>query len=114
MAPNLQQDPTTLASVGYEFGLHVCAHCDSALVQPEWWEETDGGSWLVGLRCPDCERRREGVYSQSVVDDFDERLNEGSDELTTIYRRLVRDKQIAEMERFAGALQAGAILPEDF
>jgi hypothetical protein len=49
-----------------------------------------------------------------VVDTYDERLNDGSDELTTAYRRLVRDNLVAEMERFAGALRAGAILPEDF
>ncbi len=92
----------------------MCVHCASPLVQPEWWEETPGGSWRVGLRCPDCEHRREGIYSQHVVDTYDERLNDGSDELTTSYRRLVRDNLVAEMERFAGALRAGAILPEDF
>jgi hypothetical protein len=49
-----------------------------------------------------------------VVDSFDEQLNEGSDALATAYRRMVRDNLVAEMERFAGALRAGAILPEDF
>jgi len=110
----VRQDPTTLTPVGYQQGLHVCEGCSSTLVQPQWWEETPGGSWRVELRCPECEHRREGVFGQSVVDDFDERLNEGSDALATSYRRLVRDNLVAEMERFAGALRAGAILPEDF
>jgi len=114
MEPYDRHDQTALASIGHEVGLHVCARCASTLVQPEWWEETEGGSWHVGLRCPDCEHRREGTYSQRVVDDYDERLNEGSDELSTAYRRLMRDNLVAEMERFAGALRAGAILPEDF
>lgn len=95
-------------------GLHACERCASELVQPEWWEEAGGGSWRVGLRCPECEHRREGVFAQRIVDDYDERLNEGSDALATAYRRAVRDNLVAEMERFSGALRAGAILPEDF
>jgi ribosomal protein S27E len=114
MKPNVRQDPATLTPVGYQQGLHVCGHCGSELVQPQWWEETPGGSWRVELRCPDCEHRHVGVFAQNVVDDFDERLNEGSDALATSYRRLVRDNLVEEMERFAGALRAGAILPEDF
>jgi hypothetical protein len=114
MEPHDRHDLTALASIGQASGLHVCARCDSPLVQPEWWEETSGGSWRVGLRCPDCEHRREGIYAQRVVDDYDEQLNDGADELATSYRRMVRDNLVAEMERFAGALRAGAILPEDF
>jgi hypothetical protein len=105
--------PQRTAVVAPTRGLHVCERCDSELVQPEWWEETDGG-WQVGLRCPECEHRREGVFAQPAVDAFDERLNKGSDALTTAYRRAVRDNLVAEMERFSGALRAGAILPEDF
>jgi DNA-directed RNA polymerase subunit RPC12/RpoP len=107
-------DLTAVAQVGEERGLHVCGRCGSDLVQPDWWEEAVDGAWRVGLRCPECEHRREGVYEQAVVDLYDERLNEGSDTLTTAYRRMVRDNLVAEMERFAGALRAGAILPEDF
>lgn len=103
-----------MVPVGGDRGLHVCASCASALVQPEWWEETPGGSWRVGLRCPDCEHRRAGIYAQSVVDAYDERLNDGADELAAAHRRLVRDNLVEEMERFSGALRAGAILPEDF
>jgi DNA-directed RNA polymerase subunit RPC12/RpoP len=114
MEPHGRQELTALVPAGREHGLHVCARCDSELVQPEWWEETAGGSWRVGLRCPDCEHRRQGLYSQGVVDAYDEQLNEGSDALATAYRRMVRDNLVAEMERFAGALRAGAILPEDF
>jgi len=114
MEPNVQQDLTTLTPVDYQQGLHLCGVCSSDLVQPQWWEETSGGTWRVELRCPECEHHREGVFTQNVVDMFDERLNEGSDALATAYRRMVRDNLVAEMERFAGALRAGAILPEDF
>jgi ribosomal protein S27E len=97
-----------------ESGLHICPCCGSGLVQPDWWEETRTGSWLVHVRCPECEHRHEGVHDQAVVDAFDEHLNAATDTLTAAYRRLVRENVAAELERFAGALQAGAILPEDF
>ena len=102
------------APVRHEDDLHVCARCSSELVQPEWWQETDCGSWHVGLRCPECEHRHEGVYRQSVVDAYDEHLNESADELAATYRRLLRENLSDELDRFASALHAGAILPEDF
>jgi hypothetical protein len=114
MDPLGRQDSTTLAPIDADEALHVCIACDSELVQPEWWEEASGGAWQVGLRCPECETCREGVYSQRVVDGFDAVLNEGCDQLAATYRRMVRDNLVAELERFAGALRAGAILPEDF
>jgi DNA-directed RNA polymerase subunit RPC12/RpoP len=95
-------------------GLHVCPECASELVQPEWWEEAEGLAWRVGLRCPECEHRHEGTYAQAAVDAFDERLNDGSDELLAAYRRVLRENLAEELERFSGALHAGAILPEDF
>jgi hypothetical protein len=113
MESHAGHDLTAVAQVG-ERDLHVCVACGSQLVQPAWWDEAGDGAWQVCLRCPECEHHREGVYPQAVVDLYDERLNEGSDALTTAYRRLVRDNLVAELERFAGALQAGAILPEDF
>ena len=97
-----------------EAGLHVCRACASELVQPEWWEEAGNGAWRVGLRCPECEHRIEGVYGQTTVDAYDGRLNDGGDALEAIYRRLVRENLASELERFVGALDAGAILPEDF
>lgn len=106
-------DLIATAPVRHEDDLHVCPRCNSDLVHPEWWEEADHG-WHVGLRCPECEHRHDGVYRQSVVDAYDEYLNDSSDELAAAYRRVVRDNFSDELERFAGALKAGAILPEDF
>jgi hypothetical protein len=95
-------------------GLHVCKACFSELVQPEWWEECGGGSWRVGLRCPECEHREEGVFARGVVDAFDAQLDDGIDELTAAYRRVLRENLAEELERLAGALAADALLPEDF
>jgi hypothetical protein len=94
--------------------LHVCVTCDSELVYPVEWEEAGPDNWSVLLHCPNCEVCREGVFSQDNVELFDEELDRGADALARDYKRLMRANMADEIERFAGALEAGAILPEDF
>jgi hypothetical protein len=48
------------------------------------------------------------------VDAFDEALERGADALASGYEWLVRANMVEEIERFVGALDADAILPEDF
>ncbi len=94
--------------------LHVCTACSSELVYPTGWDETDDESWKVALRCPECEHRREGIFSQASVEAFDEQLDTGTDALTADYRRLCRANMAEEVERLTAALDSDAILPEDF
>jgi len=94
--------------------LHVCLECSSELVYPAAWDEESDDTWRVTLRCPDCETLREGLFSQETVDAFDEELDAGSDSLMADLRRLTRANMAEEIGRFAEALQADAILPEDF
>jgi hypothetical protein len=94
--------------------LHVCVCCGSALAYPTDWEEAGRESWSVTIRCPECEEVREGVFAQHVVEAFDVRLDEGTEALTSDYRRLMRSNMAEEMELFVAALEAGAIVPEDF
>ena len=94
--------------------LHVCLGCGSSLVHPVEWEEAGADKWTVLLRCPDCDVYREGVFSQATVEAFDEELDRGADALATTYKRLMRANLADEIDRFAAALDAGAILPEDF
>jgi hypothetical protein len=97
-----------------DLALHVCEQCRSELVQPTAWEEAETGHWRVDLRCPECEHVREGVFPQSAVDAYDERLDLGTSDLTAGYRRLIRSNLREEIDRFIGALRVDAILPEDF
>jgi hypothetical protein len=94
--------------------LHVCLDCGSGFVYPVEWEEAGLENWTVLLRCPDCDTCREGVFSQETVEAFDEELDRGSDTLARDYKRLLRANMNEEIDRFVGALQADAILPEDF
>jgi hypothetical protein len=94
--------------------LHVCAECESHLVYPVEWEEAGPENWTVVLHCPNCDLHREGVFHQETVERFDETLDMGTEGLANDYRRLVRANMADEIDRFVNALQADAILPEDF
>ena len=94
--------------------LHICVDCDAELVYPVQWEEAGPENWSVVLHCPNCDVYREGVFTQDNVELFDEELDRGADALARDYKRLMRANMAEEIERFVGALEAGAICPEDF
>ncbi|MFL5925162.1 MAG: hypothetical protein ACJ74S_14540 [Gaiellaceae bacterium] len=109
-APDTQQHPPAEPHQD----LHVCHDCDSRLVYPVEWEEAGPEDWSVVLQCPNCQVCREGVFTQETVELFDEELDRGADALARDYKRLTRANMSDEIDRFAAALEAGAILPEDF
>ena len=94
--------------------LHECLNCASELVHPVEWEPAGPDSWSVLLRCPECEVYRLGVFDQPTLDAFDRELERGDAVMLEAYLDLVRENMSVEGDRFAQALAAGAILPEDF
>jgi hypothetical protein len=94
--------------------LHICPECDRDLVYPVDWEEASVTHWEVVLRCPNCEWSEVGTYDQATVDRFDERLDSGTEIMVRDLRRLLQANMEDEADRFAAALAANAILPEDF
>jgi hypothetical protein len=94
--------------------LHVCRDCDSDLVFPIEWEEAGPESWRVALRCPNCEWGASGVFPQDLVDRFDEQLDRGTEQVVGDLKRLMHANMSEEIDRFVEALEAGALLPEDF
>ena len=94
--------------------LHVCVNCASTLVYPVQWEEAGAQAWHVTLRCPECEWTEAGVFTQTQCDRFDDELEAGTDALSRDYKRLVTANMSEEIDRFAAALRADAILPIDF
>lgn len=105
---------TQSAAPATEQPLHVCGECSSSLVYPTDWQESGPDHWRVDLRCPNCEWHGSGVFSQEVVEAFDDELDRGIDVLLSDYRALVSSNMEDEVDRFAKALDAGAILPADF
>src|SRR4051794_6374100 len=94
--------------------LHVCPRCDRELVFPVEWSEASPTHWKVLRRCPNCEWIDVGVFDQSTVDRFDDELDMGTEALIRDLERLTRANMEDEIDRFALALGADAILPEDF
>lgn len=94
--------------------LHICPNCSSSLVQPVEWEPAERDSWFVLLRCPECEVFQAGLHSQPELDAYDEELDRGDAQLRVAYMQIASENMAAEIETFSGALEAGAILPEDF
>jgi hypothetical protein len=94
--------------------LHICPECASELVYPIHWEEAGSENWRVSLRCPNCEWTVTGVFCQDVVDQFDERLDEGTEHVVSDLKRLMHANMSEEIDRFVAALEAEALLPEDF
>jgi hypothetical protein len=107
-------DPAAHPPAEREQELHVCVECDSGMVYPVQWEEAGPENWSVLLHCPNCDMFRAGVFTQQNVELFDEELDRGADLLARDYKRVMRANMADELERFVGALEAGAILPEDF
>ena len=97
-----------------EAGLHVCPACASQLVAPVAWEQAGPREWAVTIQCPNCEWWDADVFDEETVERFDEELDRGTEALVRDLLRLTRANMEDDVERFAAALHAGAILPEDF
>ena len=70
--------------------------------------------WRIELRCPDCEDRATVVEHQSVVDRFDELLEQGAADLARDLHALVQIAIDAEVEQLHVSLASGRLRPEDF
>jgi len=94
--------------------LSVCEACSANLVEPLEWESAGDARWRITLHCPNCDRVSEGVFGQQCVDRFDENLDDATAAMVHDLKRLERARLEHEVETFVRALNAGAILPEDF
>jgi len=95
-------------------GLHVCPRCASELVQPVDWSETGSEHWEMTLRCPGCEWTGDGVFTQELVDSFEEQLDRGAQALARDFKRLSHANMEDGIDRFVRALQDDHVLPMDF
>ena len=94
--------------------LHLCRQCGSELVQPIEWGDTDAEGWELALECPNCRWSHHGLFGDEQLSELEDHLDNGFDELLRDLKRLTAANMAEEIERFAVALEAGLILPEDF
>ncbi|MGK2936630.1 MAG: hypothetical protein ACSLFR_02320 [Solirubrobacteraceae bacterium] len=93
---------------------HVCPECQMPFVFPTEALEVDEWHFAVGLRCPNCDWEGAGVYDDEALERFDIGLDEGTRSLVGALDALAAANARDEADRFVAALQADAILPEDF
>ena len=94
--------------------LEHCPDCDRDMVQPAAYEPLWGDRWLISRSCPNCGWQHEGVFPHEALRHYEEHLDEVDDRLWDDLVRIQRERIDDEVGRFAGALAADAILPEDF
>jgi hypothetical protein len=94
--------------------LHICPNCDSELVQPIRWSETSDDRWELLLLCPNCEWSEEGGFSHEQLEELEERLDEGLEDMLRDLQRLSQANMADQIDRFVSALHADLILPDDF
>ena len=87
-------------------GLHVCIECDSTLVYPTDWEEEGPDKWFVELHCPNCDWTGGGIFEQDLLDEFDEELDRGMEELAADLGRLARANMADDVDRFVAASES--------
>lgn len=94
--------------------LHVCPACEGDLVYPVSWEERAGDSWRIERRCPNCEWRHAGEFTQDEVELFDDALNDGTEDLLVNLRNFARANMEADVERLIKMIHLDRIEPMDF
>ena len=97
-----------------EAPLNFCPSCHSDLVYPVAWEESASESWSIERRCPNCEWRGTGDFHQNQVENFDDALNDGTEDLLASLRQFSRANMEADVETMIRALDGGHIEPMDF
>lgn len=91
-----------------------CNMCGCEMVYPIDWDQVDGNTWRVTLRCPNCEVIGDSVMGEELIEEFDGILDRGTDSLVRDLRNLTYANMATEISTFVDALRSDFILPEDF
>lgn len=100
-----------------QWDLHICPgpDCCSGMVQPERWVQAeDRGSWRLWTFCGECLTHYVGVFGERQIDDYDEVLDEQTNQIKFALKELERENMESFAAAFSTALQLELIGPEDF
>jgi hypothetical protein len=96
-------------------GLHVCPDCDRPFVVPGEVHEVIGASRVkLDLACTNCGWSTTAVHDDHELAALDMQLDRSFADLLWTLEVVWTANEDAAIGRFARALDAGAILPEDF
>ena len=97
-----------------EADLTICQSCGSGYVIPTGWTEREETAWWIRLRCGECGSGREVVVSDAVAQRYDQRLEQGVDEIARTLHREEREQMARDAETFATALELDLLDAGDF
>jgi hypothetical protein len=96
-------------------GLHICPACAGPFVVPGEIHEVIGNDRVrLDLGCTDCGWLTTAIHSDRALTALDAQLDRSFADLLWTLEVVWTANEEAAIDRFAGALAAGAILPEDF
>jgi len=101
--------------------LRICPECDCRLCFESAAEPITPEHWLVVVQCPNCWYAWRRMVDDLVLELFERALDDDTlaieialDEIAVANARAEAERLAAEVQRFAAALEAGAIVPMDF
>lgn len=101
--------------------LRICPDCGCRLCFESAAEPLTVDSWLVVVQCPNCWGAWRRTVGDVVLELFEHALDDDTLAIEAVLDELAQENAVteaeqlaAEVERFAMALEAGAILPMDF
>lgn len=94
---------------------NVCEACGRPFLVPlTLLGETGAEECIVAVHCANCGELSVGVHDDAAMEALDRETDEGVAMLREALVLLELVDQLERVDRFAEALQAGHILPEDF
>lgn len=96
-------------------GLHVCPACTRPFVLPGRARDVVGmDSIRIELRCTNCDWSAVQTHDDAALASLEMELDRSFADLLWTLEVVWTANEESAIERFVGALEAGAILPEDF
>jgi hypothetical protein len=95
--------------------LRLCPTCRQPFVAPrEILAGDDDGHYVIDLACANCEWSAIERHHGERLGALDRALDRDSAQIEAAARALALSLELDRIDRFASALRAGHILPEDF
>jgi hypothetical protein len=91
-----------------------CPRCGSRFLQPAGINQYGVERWRLELGCPECGWTGGRIVTTDEVEEIEDELDRGYDELVAGLTELVRSNMADYVDRFAWALARDAIQPMDF
>jgi hypothetical protein len=96
-------------------GLERCVACGRPFVEPVGLLDlVDEGVYVLVLHCRNCDRLSVGTHEDAEVEAYERRVSAHQAGLRADVEVLEMSRFIDEVDGFARALQADAVLPDDF